>query len=74
MELARNEKCEFVPFQSPKEVVVRNGKITAMEFYRTEGNENGEWIEDEDQIIRLKVDFLISAFGSGLYDSECILF
>ena len=74
MELARNEKCEFIPFQSPKEVIIRNGKIAAMEFYRTEENENGEWIEDEDQIIRLKVDFLISAFGSGLYDSEGILF
>ncbi|XP_033210054.1 dihydropyrimidine dehydrogenase [NADP(+)] [Belonocnema kinseyi] len=70
MELARNEKCEFIPFQSPKEVIVRNGKIAAMEFYRTEQDENGEWIEDEDQVVRLKVDFLISAFGSGLYDPE----
>ncbi|XP_051176423.1 dihydropyrimidine dehydrogenase [NADP(+)] isoform X2 [Leptopilina boulardi] len=70
MELARNEKCEFIPFQSPKNVIVRNGKITAIEFYRTEQNENGEWIEDEDQIVRLKANFIISAFGSGLYDSD----
>lgn len=73
MELARNEKCEFIPFQSPKEVIVRNRKIAAMEFYRTEQNESGEWIEDEDQVVRLKVHFLISAFGSGLYDPEGIL-
>ncbi|XP_015595440.1 dihydropyrimidine dehydrogenase [NADP(+)] [Cephus cinctus] len=70
MELARDEKCEFVPFQSPKKVIVRNNKIVAIEFYRTEQNEDGEWIEDEDQVVRLKADFIISAFGSGLYDSE----
>jgi dihydropyrimidine dehydrogenase (NADP+) len=26
----------------------------------------GEWVEDPDQVIRLKVDFIISAFGSEL--------
>ena len=72
MESARDEKCEFIPFQSPKKVIVRNGKIAAIEFYRTEQNENGDWIEDEDQVVRLKADFLISAFGSGLYDPEGI--
>ncbi|XP_046428918.1 dihydropyrimidine dehydrogenase [NADP(+)] [Neodiprion fabricii] len=70
MELAREEKCEFVPFQSPKEVIVRGGRIAAMEFYRTEQREDGEWIEDEDQIVRLKADFIISAFGSGLYATD----
>ena len=70
MELAREEKCEFIPFQSPKKVIVRDMKITAIEFYRTEQNENGEWIEDEDQIIRLKANFIITAFGSGLYDDD----
>ncbi|XP_043464215.1 dihydropyrimidine dehydrogenase [NADP(+)] isoform X1 [Leptopilina heterotoma] len=70
MELARHEKCEFLPFHSPKKVVVRNKKIVAIEFYRTEQNENGEWIEAEDQIIRLKANFIISAFGSGLYDQD----
>ncbi|XP_043287629.1 dihydropyrimidine dehydrogenase [NADP(+)] [Venturia canescens] len=70
VELAREEKCEFVPFQSPKSVIVRDSKIVAMEFYRTEENENGDWIEDEDQIVRLKANFVISAFGSGLYDER----
>jgi dihydropyrimidine dehydrogenase (NADP+) len=39
-----------------------------MEFYRTEQNENNEWIEDKEQVIRLKCDFVISAFGSTLTD------
>ena len=36
MELAREEMCEFLPFLSPKKVVVKAGKISAMEFCRTE--------------------------------------
>ena len=36
MELAREEKCEFLPFMSPKEVIVRDGKIAAIEFYKNE--------------------------------------
>ncbi|KAK0157682.1 hypothetical protein PV328_011391 [Microctonus aethiopoides] len=70
MELAREENCEFLPFQSPKQVIIKFGKIIAIEFYRTEQNENGDWIEDEDQIIRIKADFIISAFGSGLFDDK----
>ena len=70
MELAKDEKCEFIPFASPKNVIVKGSKITAIEFYRTEEDTNGEWKEDEDQLIRLKTSFIISAFGSGLYESE----
>ncbi|KAL0127958.1 hypothetical protein PUN28_003308 [Cardiocondyla obscurior] len=69
MDLAREEKCEFIPFQSPTRVILRNERIAAVEFCRTEQDENGEWIEDEEQKIVLKTDFLISAFGSGLSDS-----
>lgn len=69
MDLAKEEKCEFIPFQSPKRVILRNKRIAAIEFCRTEQNENGEWIEDEEQKVVLKADFVISAFGSGLYDS-----
>ena len=36
MELAREEKCEFLPFMSPKKVIMKGNKIVAMEFYRTE--------------------------------------
>lgn len=69
MEVAREEKCEFLPFASPRKVVVKGGKIVAVEFCRNELNENtGEWKEDEEQLIKLKASFVISAFGSGLYD------
>ncbi|XP_020281435.1 dihydropyrimidine dehydrogenase [NADP(+)] isoform X2 [Pseudomyrmex gracilis] len=70
MDLAKEEKCEFVPFQSPKRVILRNNRIAAIEFYRTEQNEKDEWIEDEEQRVTLKADFVISAFGSGLYNSS----
>ncbi|CAM5161824.1 unnamed protein product [Natator depressus] len=66
MELAKEEKCEFLPFLSPRKVVVKGGRIVAMEFVRTEQVEAGHWIEDEDQIVRLKTDVVISAFGSVL--------
>ena len=36
MELAREEMCEFLPFMSPRKVILRGGKITAVEFCRTE--------------------------------------
>ena len=33
-------------------------------------NENGDWVEDEEQRVRLKANYVISAFGSGLTDTE----
>ena len=30
--------------------------------------ESGEWVIDEEQTVRLKADFIISAFGSELHD------
>lgn len=70
MELAKMEKCEFLPFLSPKEVVVQNGRIVSMKFLRTEQDENGHWMEDDDQVVKLKADFIISAFGSGITDDR----
>ncbi|XP_066584769.1 dihydropyrimidine dehydrogenase [NADP(+)] [Prorops nasuta] len=70
VELAHVEKCEMIPFLSPSKVIVKNGRIVAVEFFRTERNDQGDWIEDEEQIVRLKADFVISAFGSGLYDPK----
>ncbi|XP_053692014.1 dihydropyrimidine dehydrogenase [NADP(+)] [Sabethes cyaneus] len=72
VELAREERCEFIPFMSPKEVILRDGKIAAAEFVRTEQDEAGNWIEDADQTTRLKANFIISAFGSELNDKEVI--
>ncbi|PSN52992.1 Dihydropyrimidine dehydrogenase [NADP(+)] [Blattella germanica] len=70
VELAREEKCEFIPFQSPKQVIVKGNKIVGIEFYRTEQDEDNNWVEDAEQVTKLKANFIISAFGSGLYDSQ----
>ncbi|PVD23165.1 hypothetical protein C0Q70_16428 [Pomacea canaliculata] len=72
MELAKVEMCEFLPFMSPKKVSLKNGRIALMEFVRTEQDAEGNWIEDEDQVLKQKVDFIISAFGSCL-DDESVL-
>ncbi|KAM9008251.1 dihydropyrimidine dehydrogenase [NADP(+)] isoform 2-T2 [Ara ararauna] len=70
MELAKEEKCEFLPFLSPCKVVLRGGQIVAMEFVRTEQDSDGNWKEDKDQVVRLKADVVISAFGSVLSDNK----
>lgn len=70
MELAKEEQCEFLPFLSPREVIMKNGRVAGLQFCRTEQTEQGEWLEDEDQIVRLKADYIISAFGSMLSDPQ----
>ena len=70
MDLAKDEKCEFMPFMSPHKVVVKEGGIRAMEFLRTEQDDDGNWCEDSEQVVRLKANYVISAFGSGLNDSD----
>uniref|UniRef100_A0A1B0CRF4 Dihydropyrimidine dehydrogenase [NADP(+)] n=1 Tax=Lutzomyia longipalpis TaxID=7200 RepID=A0A1B0CRF4_LUTLO len=72
VELAREEKCEFIPFMSPMRVIVKNGKITGMEFCRNEQDSNGKWFEDRDQLNVIKANYVISAFGSGLHDTDVI--
>ena len=59
MQLAVEEKCEFVPFLSPKEVIVKNGKILGMKFLRTEENEKGQFVEDPEQETTLKVKYFL---------------
>lgn len=71
-ELALEEKCEFLPFMLPKKVVTQDNKIVAVEFYHTEQDENSEWKTDTDQVIQIKANFVISAFGSRLYDRKVI--
>lgn len=70
MELAKEEKCEFLPFLAPRKVMTKNGVIMGMEFVRTEQDDDGNWVEDEEEIIRIKANYIISAFGSGLTDSD----
>ncbi|XP_058064202.1 LOW QUALITY PROTEIN: dihydropyrimidine dehydrogenase [NADP(+)] [Anopheles bellator] len=75
VDLAREERCEFIPFMTPKRVILKQGKVAALELCRTEQDDAGDWIVDEEQVTRLKANHIISAFGSGLYntDSECAL-
>lgn len=68
MELAKEEKCEFLPFLAPREVIMKNGRVVALQFCRTEQTDSGDWVEDEEQVVRIKADYIISAFGSGLTD------
>ena len=72
MDLAREEKCELMPFHAPQEVLTGpSGHITGIRFCRTEQDlETGRWIEDTEQVVRLKTDFIISAFGSTLADKN----
>lgn len=70
MELAKEEQCEFLPFLSPREVIMKNGRIAGLQFCRTEQTEEGEWLEDQEQVVRLKADYIISAFGSMLSDPQ----
>ncbi len=70
MDLAREEKCEFLPFMTPKRVIVKNDRIVGMEFTRTEQTLEGDWVEDEEQTTRVKADYVISAFGSSLFDED----
>ncbi|XP_046405599.1 dihydropyrimidine dehydrogenase [NADP(+)] isoform X2 [Ischnura elegans] len=70
MQLAVEERCEFIPFQSPKEVLLKGNQIIGMEFYRNEEIEPGKWEEQKDQVMKLKASFIISAFGSGLSEGK----
>ncbi|XP_071954424.1 dihydropyrimidine dehydrogenase [NADP(+)]-like [Antedon mediterranea] len=70
MELAKEEKCEFMPFLSPRKVLHKGDRISGLELCRTEQNDDGSWFEDEEQIVRLKADYIISAFGSTLLNTE----
>lgn len=70
MELAKEEQCEFLPFLSPRQVIMKSGRVAGLQFCRTEQTEEGEWVEDEDQVVKLKADYIISAFGSMLSDPQ----
>ena len=62
-----------MPFCSPSKVITNaHGRIVGMEFFKTEQNENNEWVEDREQCIKIKCDFVISAFGSSLCDSSVV--
>ncbi|KHJ98920.1 pyridine nucleotide-disulfide oxidoreductase [Oesophagostomum dentatum] len=70
MEAAREERCEFMPYCSPRAVNIKDGKIVSMQFVRTDQDLSGNWFEDEEQTLTLKADYVISAFGSTLLDKD----
>ena len=61
-----------MPFMQPHKVIMKGERLSAMEFYRTEQSDDGTWVEDSDQLVRLRADFVISAFGSALLDPVVI--
>ena len=52
------------------QVITKDSHIVAMEFCRTEQLDDGNWTIDDEQTVRLKADFVISAFGSQLGESD----
>ena len=64
VDVARWERCEFLPYCEPKRVLTKGGRIVGLEMYKMEKDSSGVWRADDDQFIRVKCDFVISAFGS----------
>lgn len=68
--MAIEEKCELVGFLTPIKVNSKQGRVTSIVFARNEQLEDGSWFEDREQLTTLKANFIISAFGSGLYEEN----
>ena len=66
--LARNERAEFLPYCQPKEVLLDpvTKKVRAVCMWKMEKNADGSWERDDDQLLTIKCDFVISAFGSKI--------
>lgn len=65
LEMAREERAEFLPYSLPKKVILNEaGRIVAIELYKMDRDEQGNYFKDEEQTFRVKCDFIISAFGS----------
>lgn len=61
------EQVDALPYALPKQVILGDdGKIKAIELYKTEQGPDGKYFVDEDQFMRVKCDFVISAFGSDV--------
>ncbi|KAJ6216118.1 hypothetical protein RDWZM_007275 [Blomia tropicalis] len=74
VELAREEKVELLPYMVPYKVNLDQStkRIVSVEFYRTEFDHNGTLVADKEQVMRIKCNFVITAFGSGLTDQRMI--
>lgn len=65
---AREELTEFLPYCAPKRVLLDEDrtKIVGIELYKMEKQADGNYVRDEDQVIKVKCDYVVSAFGSEL--------
>uniref|UniRef100_A0A7S3L168 dihydropyrimidine dehydrogenase (NADP(+)) n=1 Tax=Amphora coffeiformis TaxID=265554 RepID=A0A7S3L168_9STRA len=64
---AMSEQVDVLPYALPKQVLFSEsnpGKIRALELYKTEQDEHGKYAIDDDQFVRVKCDYVVSAFGS----------
>jgi dihydropyrimidine dehydrogenase (NADP+) len=66
--MTMEEQVDVIPYVLPKKVILdeETGKIRAIEMYKTEQGPDGKYSIDEDQFIRVKCDFIVSAFGSDV--------
>jgi len=71
-EAVKEEQCDVMPNCSPKQVIIREGRIAALELYKTDVDSEGRTIIEEDNFIRLKCDYIISAFGSTVASQQVI--
>lgn len=65
---AREELVEFLPYCAPKRVLLddERKKIVGLELYKMEKQKDGSYTKDEDQVLKVKCDYIVSAFGSEL--------
>jgi len=66
VEVAKREQCDFLPFVTPKQVILdeKTNHIKFIEFNQVELDTDGNYKTDEEQFTRMRVDFVVTAFGS----------
>lgn len=68
--MAREEDTEFLPYSQPKKIILNDaGRLVGIELCKMERDEHGNYFEDEDQRLKVKCDFIVSAFGSTTTDA-----
>ena len=59
------EGINFIPYSLPKEIIKNDkGICTGVRFYQYTKDHKGEYEVQKDEIINIKCDYLITAFGS----------
>eukprot|EP00667_Euglena_gracilis_P001361 EG_transcript_1360 len=63
-DIPKRDGVEVLPYCSPSQCILRDGHIALVEFHKMEKAADGHWAPDEDQLLRIRCQFVISAFGS----------